>query len=133
MPYANAADQKAATDAWYQANKKHKKARSMAWRKANPLATQVHSLRQRAAKAGIPFHITIDDLDVPTHCPILGIRLRRHKGKPGPSSPSVDRVNSRRGYYPDNVQVISYRANLLKRDGTLAEWEAIVKYMRKHG
>lgn len=133
MPYASRADQKRATDDWYANNTEHKKAMSKAWRAANPLATQYHSLRQRAAKAGIPFRIKLEDIDVPTHCPILGVRLRRHKGKPGPNSPSVDRINSRRGYFPDNIRVISYRANMMKRDGTLAEWEAIVRYMRKNG
>lgn len=30
----------------------------------------------------------------------------------------------------DNVRVISWRANNLKRDGSLAEFEAIAAYMR---
>lgn len=121
-----------AANDWYARNREHKKAKSLEWRANNALATQLHSLRARAKRLGIPWHITEDDVHVPTHCPVLGMRLRRHKGSPGPSSPSIDRVNSRRGYYPDNIVVISYRANMLKREGSLKEWEAIVRYMRKH-
>ena len=55
-------------------------------------------------------------LPPPTRCPVLGIRLRKtpNKGKPAASSASIDRIDSRKGYVPGNVRVLSHRANMLK-------------------
>lgn len=37
------------------------------------------------------------------------------------ASPSVDRINPHLGYVPGNVQVISYKANSMKRNCTMEE------------
>jgi hypothetical protein len=50
------------------------------------------------------------------------------------NSPSLDRFDSRRGYTIDNVVVICYRCNTLKKDGAIEEFENILRYMRgEHG
>lgn len=38
-----------------------------------------------------------------------------------PASASLDRLDSSRGYTPDNVWVISWRANQIKSNATLSE------------
>lgn len=86
----------------------------------------VHALldlaRRRAKAAGLEFSLCADDIHIPDTCPLLGIPLARAKGgSPGPGSPSVDRKDPRRGYTPDNVWVISHRANRLKSDATPLE------------
>lgn len=129
MAYRNKKLQAAANADWYLRNRERKLEQAKEWRDANRLATQLHSLKTRARARGIPFHIKPSDIQIPKHCPILGILLVRNAGHGSDTSPSIDRVNIRRGYYPDNVRVISYRANMMKRDGTLKEWRKLVAYM----
>jgi hypothetical protein len=42
---------------------------------------------------------------------------------------SIDRIDSTKGYLPGNVQVISYRANILKQNATLHELKCLVRHM----
>lgn len=72
--------------------------------------------RHRAKRDGFPFSITLDDIDIPTHCPVLGRMLRVVGGKQGggDDSPSLDKVIPSLGYVPGNVLVVSLKANRLK-------------------
>jgi hypothetical protein len=107
----------------YQRNRKRYLAKNTEWRKNN-LA------QMRAKSAGLAFNITVADIMIPTHCPVLGLKLVGVKGKRVPTAPSLDRFDNKLGYVKGNVRVISWRANMLKRDGTLEEFEKIVAYMR---
>jgi hypothetical protein len=65
-------------------------------------------------------------------CPITGEPLlweRGHK-KPQNNSPSLDRIDPRKGYTQDNVWLISYRMNRIKNDATPEELEAIAAKLR---
>lgn len=88
--------------------------------------------KSSAAKRGIPFTIRWEDIEVPSHCPVLGVPLRRVAGMCVPEHPSLDRVDNTRGYVPGNVRVISHRANMIKGSATLDELDAVIKYMRDH-
>ena len=75
------------------------------------------------------FTITEDDLDWPTHCPVLRMELHY----PGhfhhdPAGVSLERIIVTKGYVPGNVRVISLRANLLRKDATAAELVALADY-----
>lgn len=48
-------------------------------------------------------------------------------------APSLDRFDNAKGYTPENIVVISSRANRLKSNASLEELQAIVKYMEKYG
>lgn len=70
----------------------------------------------RANKYQVPFNITPLDIIIPTHCPILGIKLYSYKGKgPHDNSPSLDRCIPERGYVIGNINIISHKANTIKR------------------
>lgn len=86
----------------------------------------------RAKRNGIPFEIVLEDVVVPTHCPVLGLELvwRKGDGRMNDSSPSLDRMVPDRGYVPGNVSVISWKANRLKSNATTAELQAVCDYMR---
>jgi hypothetical protein len=85
--------------------------------------------RTRAKKLGIEFTLTISEIEIPEKCPVLGIDLYTNKGKAGYNSPSLDRIDSTKGYVPGNVKVISYRANWLKGNANIEEVRSILKYM----
>ena len=92
-----------------------------------------HNAKHRAKKKGIPFTITMDDIVIPTLCPLLELPLSSWTGdKYAPHNPSLDRIdpNPDIGYTADNIQVISRRANWLKADASIEELELICFSLR---
>lgn len=90
--------------------------------------------RTRAAKTGVDHTITVEDIDWPTHCPVLGVELQYTggRGTNHDASPSLDRWDNAKGYVPGNVYVISLRANKLKNNANAEELERVFLYA-KHG
>lgn len=89
--------------------------------KANsPESKMFSAARSRAKLANLEFSISVDDINVPEQCPIMGFPLQRHVGTSGgrPNSPSLDRIDNTKGYTPDNIQVISHLANQMKSSAT---------------
>lgn len=79
----------------------------------------------------MPFDLTPLDITIPDACPVLGIALCRNaEGGFNDASPSLDRLIPALGYVRGNVVVISNRANILKKNATLAEIEALARWMR---
>jgi len=78
------------------------------------------------------FSITMSDLEWPTHCPILGLELDWFAEYRQENSPSIDRINSREGYIPGNVQLVSWRANRIKNDGSANEHRLIAEYLENN-
>jgi len=85
--------------------------------------------RKRAKERGLECSIKEQDILVPDLCPILGVKLGRSRGAVDRASPSLDRVDSSKGYVPGNVRVISWYANKLKNDLTLDQVRNLVAYM----
>lgn len=80
------------------------------------------SAKARAFRRGMEFTITVEDVVIPTRCPVLGIEIVIEAGKSvQPGAPSLDRIDNALGYTPANVRVISHRANALKRDASREE------------
>jgi hypothetical protein len=89
--------------------------------------------RARARRKGLEYDLTVEDVVIPTHCPILGIPLVPGSGALGahhPGSPSIDRLDSSKGYVRGNIEVISHRANVIKNSGTAEEHEAVARFIR---
>lgn len=80
-----------------------------------------HRAKARAKKKGLEFNIEISDILIPIICPILLTPI---------DTPSIDRINSNKGYIKGNIQIISNRANMLKNNATIEELELIVKFLR---
>lgn len=97
-------------------------------------ATVIANIRYRAKQKGIECTITADDIIVPDHCPVLGIPLEINTDGKNvrltPNIPSVDRFDNTKGYTPDNIRVISARANHLKSNATAYEIACILSYMK---
>lgn len=86
-----------------------------------PLYYVLSCAKTRARRKGLEFSITSADVPIPEFCPVLGIPLKKGIGKTNPCSPSIDRIDSSRGYVPGNVWVISYLANARKNDQSAKE------------
>jgi hypothetical protein len=97
------------------------------WRMNDPRGPMLVSAKARAKAKGLKFSITRDDIPIPAFCPVLGIPIRPNVGRHDGNSPTVDRIYAEHGYTKWNVRVISYRANNLKSDMTLAEARLILK------
>lgn len=79
----------------------------------------MHGAKQRARRQGIEFSITLDDIIVPDLCPLLGVRIAAGQNTIQPNSPTLDRIDPRKGYVRGNVWVISQKANQMKSDNTV--------------
>lgn len=101
-------------------------------RRANPERQLLDSAKARAKQRGLVFDLTLADIVIPAYCPVLGIELRVAEEIHSANSPTIDRVDNAKGYVRGNVLVISFRANTLKRDGTLDEFRAIVNYIESN-
>lgn len=113
-------------------NARNKRARleNPKWEWAKIVAS---SAKQRAKKSGVPYEIDaryLESIAVDV-CPILGIVLNYNQKGPREDSPSVDRLVPHLGYVEGNLNVISNRANRLKSDGTVAELEAVLSWIKR--
>ena len=88
--------------------------------------TMFSAAKARARKEGLSFDLSPKDIVIPTHCPILGIKLKGNKVFSAFDSPSLDRIIPSRGYVKGNIWVISFRANTLKSDASLQELKQLV-------
>lgn len=103
------------------------------WRIKNPESYLYQTAKSRAKKSGLDFNLDITDIQIPKECPILGIPLFIRQGSKelgkNPNNPSLDRIDSSKGYIIGNVQVISWRANDLKKNGTYDEFLKLARFM----
>lgn len=111
----------------------HKDKRSTKYYEKNPYKRLLHGAKKRAKKKGIPFSITLNDIDTQLKiCPILKIPLffTTSQGNGGRSNtPSIDRVDPQKGYVPGNVRIISHAANSWKKNFTKEQVESLLKYL----
>ena len=86
-----------------------------------------HNAQHRAKKKKILFTISMEDIVIPETCPLLGIPLVSTNNKRDPRNPSLDQIDPGKGYTPDNIWVVSSRANWIKSDATLQELKTLVE------
>ena len=89
--------------------------------------------RRRARIKGMPCTITVDDISIPSHCPVLGMPLAfGTAGLEALSSPSLDRVDNSQGYVRGNVRVVSLRWNKMKSNLTLSQLNELPRRIRSY-
>ena len=77
-----------------------------------------------AKRRSVPFDLIYENIQWPTHCPLLGIPLDYSIGTKRtvqPNSPSFDRIDPAKGYLTGNVRIVSHKANLMKNNGSVDE------------
>lgn len=89
--------------------------------------------RARAKKYGIELNIEEKDISIPEYCPLLGIKISIADGKKTSkaNSPSLDRIDSTKGYIKGNVWVISHKANTMKSNSTFEEFSMMATNWKK--
>jgi hypothetical protein len=96
--------------------------------KDDAIGVLLSNSKHRAKKAGLEHTLTREDIIIPDVCPVLGVEMKREGRDTWVTAPSIDRIDNSRGYTPDNIVIVSRRANLLKKDATLTEMRSLVKF-----
>jgi len=78
-------------------------------------------VRDSAKNKEMEFNIDVNDIIIPTYCPLLNIKLTFNYLESKDSYYTLDRIDSSKGYVKGNVQVLSYKANTMKNSATKQE------------
>lgn len=97
----------------------------------NPEGYLLAAARQRAKRKNLEFNIDIQDIFIPTRCPLLGVVLEMSGDPSLYNSPSLDRIDPLKGYIKGNVWVISKRANSIKTNASLDEIEKVAVGLKR--
>jgi len=97
-----------------------------------PVKNLLRWAKRRADKYDLPFTLTEDDIEIPSHCPVFGIPLYSGDGASCNNSPTIDRIVPYIGYVPGNVIVISSKANRIKTNASWMELKMIVDFYEEH-
>ena len=85
---------------------------------------------RRSKKKGREFSLTLADIHIPSHCPVIGIELCA--GGDPKNSPSIERLNRSRGYTPDNILIISYTANVIRHLASSKEIQQVADFFKNY-
>jgi type II secretory pathway pseudopilin PulG len=95
----------------------------------------LNASKQRAKQKGREHSITLEDIkDIyPTDgkCPVFGFDLEFGNAGFRETSPSIDRIDSSKGYTRDNIQIISWKANRIKAYATVEDMETVLAFMKQ--
>lgn len=95
----------------------------------------INASKQRARLNDREHDINVEDIKaiypVDGRCPIFGIKLEFNEAGFRDNSPSIDRIDSAKGYARDNIQVISWKANRIKGASSLQDLEMMVAYLKQ--
>ncbi len=108
------------------------KKKSSHGRSYNPEYVMYTRAKRNATSRGREFNLSVDDLPIPDICPLLGIEIKKGKGKLCDASPSVDRKDNTKGYVKGNVWVISNQANRIKSNASIEELELLLKNLKEN-
>lgn len=102
-------------------------------RREDPLRQLFEMARNRAATKRWEFTITLQDVQNawPANglCPVFGLVLTKQRGFASDTSASLDRLDPNKGYTPDNILVMSLRANRAKGNMTTDEIGKLYRWM----
>lgn len=99
------------------------------WRSENPEKTIHSRVKTRAAKTGVLFTLTFDDIKIPEKCPACGTQIVFGGPQQRNTSPSLDRIVPGLGYTPENTIIICFACNRRKNDSTPEQLYAIADYV----
>ena len=90
------------------------------WRAKNPESFMLSTAKYRAKKRNLEFNLTLiklKELLKPMICSVTSIKLSwKEVEYRNPYRPSIDRIDSSKGYTEDNIQIVAWIYNNLKQD-----------------
>lgn len=126
-------------------NKERVRAESQRWREANrdthreankqlyyrSMQRRLYeNAKNRAKKKGWTFTITIDDIIVPSYCPVFDVPFVWGEGL-NDYSPSIDRIDASKGYERGNICIISTLANRIKSNATPEQIQRVADFTKE--
>jgi len=104
---------------WAKDNPERTKEIGRAARDRKQLLYIYRNIRKRAKRQGREFSIEYSDIIIPDVCPIFGVPFTMNATADNCDfAPSIDRIDSSKGYVKGNIQVISKLANCMKWTAT---------------
>ena len=76
---------------------------------------------------GLDFNLEIEDIIIPSVCPIFHTPWINNDPD---LSPSGDRIDPTKGYIKGNIQVISNKANRIKSNASISDLEKVLEFMK---
>jgi hypothetical protein len=99
------------------------------------LKALLNASKHRASLKKLEHTITFEDLKeiYPEDgcCPVFGFKLKFGNAGFREHSPSIDRIDSSKGYTKDNIQILSWKANRIKGYATVEELETVLAYLKQ--
>lgn len=111
--------------------KKKNKEKYKKFKLNNPELFLLNAAKRRAKKYGFECDLKVTDIHIPEKCPVLGIPIFQSDARQTHNSPSIDRIDSSKGYTSDNIIVVSWRANWLKNNATPEELIKLANFYSK--
>lgn len=100
--------------------------------KKNVKSYLLSKIKSRAKRRNISFNLEISDLVIPTHCPLLGVKLEFGVKGNYFNSPSIDRIDNTLGYVKGNIAIISCKANSMKNSASMEEMKLFIKNIQTY-
>lgn len=103
------------------------------------LSTKKNNLKaakRRAKKRGIEFSLKESDLDYSGVCPCCkksfdGPPDKTLRTGPRDLAPSIDRIDPKKGYTPDNIQILCFKCNRIKSNATIEYLRMVLEFLEK--
>lgn len=117
---------------WKEAHSLRAKRRRERLKREDPKKLWSHdtyqNAKQRARRGGFVFSLTVSDVlaRVVDTCPLLGLPLVYTGDEFRSNTATLDKKHPHKGYTPDNIGVISHRANRLKSDSSIEELQTLL-------
>lgn len=117
---------------------KKREAATIKWKQENPKGLwvhwAVHRAKRRAKVKHVPFNLTSRDLLplVPDACPVFGTPFVFAGNASGgiETSPSIDRIDPKKGYVIENIAIISLKANAIKNAYSAGELMQVALWLK---